>query len=372
MRRKSGAAEALVVSSRRPSEPNETVPAAVIAGRPGFTIIELLVVVGVMGVLIALVLPAVMGARQAARRTQCKNHLRNIDLAVLNETHSKKRFPASGNFGKGSGDHHSWVVTILPYLDRHDIYREWDFDQQYSDPVNLRLCGVHVPVLVCPDDITAAGNGDLSYAVNGGFGWTRKGVEQIRGFIDLNGDGEFSADNGAPTDGDLLLRSGLFFVENWPTGSGTVRHHTVDTVRDGLSHTIMIAESIRAGYDPHAPNGLPGNWACPLAWRSSFFLSGYVCEDMICAEGNVDYVRANSRQTPYASEAINSALDQAEGEAPWASSYHGGGVHVAFCDGRVVFLSEGVDGKVYAALLSPQGTLIKGALAQIVVSGDGF
>ena len=131
----------------------------------------------------------------------------------------------------------------------------------------------------------------------------------------------------------------------------------------------MLAENIRAGYDPVKNT----NWASPWPTNHGFFLSSYVCENRTCAAGKVDYRRANDgSQEPYRLEAINSSRDQAEGEAPWPSSLHPGGVHTAFADGHIHFLSDQVDGAVYAALVSPQGMMIRGPLAQAKLSASDF
>ncbi len=338
----------------------------------GFTAIELLVVIAVISVILAMVVPAVMNVREAARRTQCQNNLKNLGLGMLNHAESLKRFPASGYFGTSNGFYHNWVVEILPWIDQASIYNQWDLTETYNIPGHVNLANTSIPVLICPDDISAVGQGDLSYAVNSGFGWTGlRSVRQLRGAIDLNGDALPDLDTGKPSDRELLLQSGLFFVENWPKNTGDKQHHTLGSVSDGLSNTIMIAESIRSGADPNAHPSMPANWACPLAERSAFYLSGYVCENLNCTPGQVDYRLANSRDLPYASEAINSARTQAEGEAPWASSWHSGGVYAVFADGHVQFLSEGVDGGIYAALLSPQGGHMTGSLSQSAfVPGD--
>ena len=331
------------------------------SGRRGFTVIELMVVIAIISVLMSLILPAVMNARGAARRTQCQNNLKNLGLAMINEAEAKKRFPASGYFGRTTGFYRSWAVDLLPWIDQQTIADRWDKDQTYDSAANLALANTHVAVLACPDDISTTGGGDLSYAVNSGFGWTTLagGVVQLRGSIDLNGDGSNDPDIGKPTDRELLVRSGLFFVENWPTEIGERQHHSLNTIRDGHSNTIMIAECIRSGADPNA-EGLPANWACPTAQRTAFYLSGNVCNNLDCSTGNVDYGRANTHPM----EKINSGREQAEGEAPWASSWHPGGVYVVFADGHVQFLNEDMDGGVYAALLSPQGGQMTGPLDQ--------
>jgi prepilin-type N-terminal cleavage/methylation domain-containing protein len=143
--------------------------------RIGFTLVELLVVITIIAMLVALLLPAVMSARGAARRTQCKNNLRNLGLAMLQEAESKRRFPASGNFAvSGPGIYHNWVVSLLPWLEHRDIYERWDFESSYNVPPNSDLTTLTLPILVCPDDDTAMqGGGNLSYVVNAGFGWTQ-------------------------------------------------------------------------------------------------------------------------------------------------------------------------------------------------------
>ncbi|MEZ6060570.1 MAG: DUF1559 domain-containing protein [Planctomycetaceae bacterium] len=330
--------------------------------RGGFTVIELMVVIAIISLLLSLILPAVMNARGAARRTQCQNNLKNLGLAMINEAEAKKRFPASGYFGRTTGFYRSWAVDLLPWIDQQTIADRWDKDQTYDTPGNLALANTHLSELACPDDISTTGGGDLSYAVNSGFGWTTLagGVVQLRGSIDLNGDGSNNPDIGKPTDRELLVRSGLFFVENWPTEIGERQHHSLHTIRDGASNTIMIAECIRSGTDPSAPPSSPANWACPAAQRTAFYLSGNVCNDLDCSAGNVDYGRANTHPM----EKINSGREQADGEAPWASSWHAGGVYVVFADGHVQFLNEDMDGRVYAALLSPQGGQMTGTLDQ--------
>jgi hypothetical protein len=308
---------------------------------------------------------------------------------MIQETEAKRRFPASGNFGLYGPPYHSWVVTLLPWLEHRDVYERWDFDILFNQPPNGDLLSLTLPILVCPDDDTAVpGAGNLSYVVSGGFGWTKEWdcpasfhiiSAPFGEAIDLNGNGiacpASQQQQGEPADKTLYYHTGLFFLENWPHGTGTQRSHTPDSVVDGLSNTLMLSENVRAGYDPSS-DGHPwggDSWAAPWPTLHSFYLSAYVCDNLCCSAGNVDYARANDRsQHPYRLEAINSSLDQAEGEAPWPSSFHPDGVHVVYCGGRVKFLSEDVDGLVYAALVSPRGSLIRGPLAQPVVSPDQY
>jgi len=152
---------------------------------------------------------------------------------------------------------------------------------------------------------------------------------------------------------------GLFFVESGgPTG--TIRHHTPDSVYDGLSMTFMLAENVRTGVDPLWPHT---NWANPDPHRTMFYFSASVCKSLKCSKGNVNYALANS-----GTQGINASLTEPEG-SPWPSSFHAGdGVNVVFADGHLRFISRAIDGGVYAALFSPQGQkLMSTALWQRLV-----
>jgi len=354
----------------------------------GFTLVELLVVVTIIAMLMSLLLPAVMSARGAARRLQCMNNLHNLSLAMIGDADANRRYAANGYFATDGMQHFSWVVELLPFLERRDIAERWDRNKPWQDPKNLTLGSMRIAVLVCPDDPTTVPNqGNLNYVVNSGIGWTsdqiakdcpmcfhRISESKLMEPIDLNGDGVTcprgrKKKDATPSDKTLLFQMGLFFAENWPRGKETVRFHTPDTVLDGLSNTLMLSESIHVGYE--SVHGT--NWSTPMPRYNSFIYSAYICKDSKCSAGNVDYGRANDRsQLPYRREAINGDRDQAIGEAPWASSYHPGGVFVAFCDGRVQFMSEDIYGGVYAALMSPQGTLITGPLAQPGPEADEY
>jgi prepilin-type N-terminal cleavage/methylation domain-containing protein/prepilin-type processing-associated H-X9-DG protein len=365
---------------------NDRPPPGTSQARRAFTLIELLVTISIISLLAALTLPAIMQARQAAARTICQNNLRNLSVAMLAAADSAQRLPASGHFGRdaasgGFTNNHSWVVTLLPWLERQDLYGRWNLDLPIDASPNAELAKTHVKVLVCPSDLSASGQGDLSYVVNGGFGWTQV-YNQANAFsgiadcpmsfgkepLDLNGNGVVCpndpSQDGTPGDKLLFKQTALFFPENWKVPGGTERFHRLAEISDGLSQTLMFSENVRAGYDPYQENT---NWACPHPQRNCFFVSFAVCAQGICKAGNVDYARANRRP-----ESINGGLEAAEGEAPWPSSFHTGGVHAAFADGHVRFISEGIAGPVHAALVSPQGTRIKGPLAQITLSDTDY
>ena len=94
--------------------------------RRAFTLVELLVVIAIIGVLVALLLPAVQSAREAARRTQCMNNLHQVGLALHNYENALTVFPSGGLYGRGGGYGHSWWVRILPYAEEKAIYDQFD------------------------------------------------------------------------------------------------------------------------------------------------------------------------------------------------------------------------------------------------------
>ncbi|HAH45714.1 MAG TPA: hypothetical protein DCM07_12830 [Planctomycetaceae bacterium] len=335
--------------------------------RSGYTILELLVVTAVISIMIALALPAVQSARNSARQVQCLNNMRNVTLGILQATDSANRFPACGYFGDGTpatgGSYRSWVVATLPYIDQANLYNQWDVEVNYKNPVNAPLAKTHIPVLICPDDISEVpGQGNLTYVVSSGVGFSAQisGIHDCpvgpsSGKLDLNGNGiscnSSTEGDGTPSDRELFFQMGLFFNETWKGEIRAKRHYTMAGLTDGASNTMLISENIRTGYNPE---NSASNWASPNPYLTSFYI-GNPCRNGSCSEGNVDYNLANS-----GSSAINAGIAKPEGSAPYPNSLHKGGVNVGYCDGHVQFLSENIDGKVYAALASPQGAALSG------------
>ena len=216
--------------------------------RRGFTLIELLVVIAIIAVLIALLLPAVQQAREAARRSQCKNNLKQFGLAFQNYHDTFKAFPASGTAARGSGVYawgHGWGIAILPYLELKPLYSRFDFRGVSSTATphtgliytgtNIEngqvLSGIRMPVFRCPSSITSE-MGLLGQTIPAG-GAQSTAYTAINGAIDhptvINYDGNVfpHASTGRQSQGGVLLP---FFGKR------------IADVSDGTSTTILLGE----------------------------------------------------------------------------------------------------------------------------------
>jgi prepilin-type N-terminal cleavage/methylation domain-containing protein/prepilin-type processing-associated H-X9-DG protein len=347
--------------------------------RGGFSLIELVVVMAIIGLLAALSLPAIGRARVAAKRTECMNNLRNIAIGLTNFEGAQGRLPASGIYDEYNGvgaSFHTWSVSILAWVGQEPLAAKWDLTRPISDPVNAPLTQARIPLYLCPLDVSRSppkqGGGDQSYVVNGGVGFTVArnkvgdcAIDPNGSALDLNGNGvTCPADpkaDGTPSDHKYFKFLGLFFLENLkPTG--TIRHYALGDVRDGLSQTFMVTENVRTGYNP---GDAAAGFASPNPYLCAFYI-GDPCLQGNCTKGNIDYLRSNA-----GASRINSGLAASEGMSPVPNSFHDGGVNMAYADGHVAFLSEQINGTVYAALASPNGIFLKGTLLEQAVASDG-
>jgi len=127
--------------------------------KAGFTIVELLVVIAIIGMLVALLLPAVQAAREAARRSQCQNNLRQLGLAVVGHESARQVFPpgttaGSDNFREGE---HSGFVYLLPYLEQQNLFDAMDLTVPWKDEVNLRVAQTPIETYLCPSSPSTLG-----------------------------------------------------------------------------------------------------------------------------------------------------------------------------------------------------------------------
>lgn len=212
----------------------------------GFTLVELLVVIAIIGILVALLLPAVQAAREAARRTSCINNMKQLSLALHNYHDSFKTFMPSAVWGRAvagqtyeAAYHHTWIVMILPYIEQQTLYDRID--------KRLRIWGQpmvsqQVPVLRCPSDgdfkrpQETHGIAITNYSGSEGFHWWPTAGLDANFWRNPWGAGWTSKWNVPDPYGDY---SGLFTV---------TRTNSFSNVTDGTSNTVVLAETNSTGY----------------------------------------------------------------------------------------------------------------------------
>src|SRR3954452_10831889 len=139
--------------------------------RRGFTLIELLVVIAIIAVLIALLLLAVQAAREAARRSQCVNNLRQIGLALHNYHSSQERFPSGGACNQGTENCTAWngvsaQAMILPQMEQTAVFNAINFNLSATDAVNTTARDTKINSFLCPSDGNAGSGNNNSYAAS--------------------------------------------------------------------------------------------------------------------------------------------------------------------------------------------------------------
>ncbi len=120
--------------------------------RRGFTLVELLVVIAIIGILVSLLLPAVQAAREAARRTQCANNLKQLGLGLHSYHGVHNRLPWGNAYPGGIMATVSWAAMILPYIEQQGHYEQFDFSKDMNHAANLQALALPVVTFTCPSD----------------------------------------------------------------------------------------------------------------------------------------------------------------------------------------------------------------------------
>jgi prepilin-type N-terminal cleavage/methylation domain-containing protein/prepilin-type processing-associated H-X9-DG protein len=120
----------------------------------GFTVLELIVVVSILGILAGLLLPAVGAARETARRIQCTSHLRQVGLAMHNHHAASNQLPAGWKFDEISSSGYGWAVSLLPYIEQPGLAGQINIKIPLNDPKHATACETALAIMLCPSDIT--------------------------------------------------------------------------------------------------------------------------------------------------------------------------------------------------------------------------
>ena len=319
--------------------------------RSGFTLIELLVVIAIIAILVSLLLPAVQQAREAARKAQCQNNLKQIGLAIHNYESTYKMFPPGG---WDSYNSFAQQAQILPFLDQGNLAELIEFEQPLMDPAlpawrtqlnapNEAAAGFVVPTYLCPGDgeqpLFTHDNDDVWAATNY--------------FMNVgSGVGKNYHESNPQTDGVFWRGSDTGF----------------QSLRDGTTSTIAVAETLlgsrldtdeladaqrqmaRGGSGAAGPPGGPTGQELFDSIPSATSFDGGRATSWIRGLGYNTYV--DGFLTPN-----NDAPDVGHhgGGLTGARSAHPGGVNVLMCDGSTQFVSESVQERVWRALFSRNG-----------------
>jgi len=275
--------------------------------RSGFTLVELLVVIAIIGILVALLLPAVQSARAAARRMSCSNNLKQIGLALHNYHSSFSTFPEGSRLSNFIGP----LTAILPYLENAGTYENFDFSKSYSDPYNQRVAAQQIATYLCPEMNLPREVPDTSAGETGG----------PSSYLACEG-----------TDDYMKQGDGMFGL-NWPRYGYNNPATAFRDLTDGTSNTIAYGETT---YDmPDYLWSRRSSRAGEVKWGTARWVLGYpkVSLGTTLKEVNVH------------NNANNGGFQ----------SMHASGVHFLFGDGSVRFASEFIDRELLNALATRNG-----------------
>jgi prepilin-type N-terminal cleavage/methylation domain-containing protein len=324
----------------------------------GFTLVELLVVIAIIGVLVALLLPAIQAAREAARRNQCLNNLKQIDLATHQYHDVHTQLPASFVTQNVAPPYDSWSIQsrLLPYMEQGNVYRGINFRLSYKDPSqlvgNTHIATVKVPIYRCPSEI-----GD-EYRIDGDITWAPLNYGANMGTWFIHNPTTKEAGDGA------------FCVD------GT---HGFDGVTDGTSNTLSFAE-VKAFQPYLREGGNPSAAGAPIPTTPAE-VAGFG-GDFKADSGHTEWTDARSHQSGLTAVFTpNTMVDYASGggvtidfttkregtsstaityAAVTARSHHPGVVNASLLDGSVQTINDEIDLAVWRALATRAGDEVVG------------
>ena len=276
--------------------------------RRGFTLIELLVVIAIIGMLVALLLPAVQQAREAARRSQCQNNVKQMMLAFHNYADNNGGFPNRYSLnGATLNSGHGWGLKLLPFLDQAPLFAAWNNNKSFFDPENQSVLMTPVRPYICP----SAPGGPRTMPLSASTTPTSTGIASdyvVFHQITTTGTGATCT----------LCNTAA------PKTAGTVT--PLAAITDGTSNTIMLSE--QAGrplyYIGRVQQASNSGMTNPMFW------GGWAAYQSVTAQGW-------NGATPPAAGGVH-AMNWSNSQGVY--SFHQGGAMFGMCDGSVRFISE--------------------------------
>ncbi|MEQ8848707.1 DUF1559 domain-containing protein [Botrimarina sp.] len=323
----------------------------------GFTLVELLVVIAIIGILVALLLPAVQAARESARRSQCVNNVKNLALAMHNYHDSYGSFPAAAEFPSpselagatglspltGRALFENWVIRILPYLEEQPLSDLFDIrpTNRVSDDANGDRNAVaratELGVMLCPSD----GANGAPFVDSDGFSWARGnyGLNAVHYWPNRFWRETKQRVSNDPDAADYSFQIGLSGFSDGDTDQSL----SIAKITDGTSKTLMIAE-LRAGVNEQDRRGV---------WAMAQCASSFHCRHMNrppndCEPNQDDVFGGPDLANNLGAGALNQqcmgvdASVDASGQSA-VRSQHPGGVVAAMADGSVRFITDFIE-----------------------------
>ena len=297
----------------------------------GFTLVELLVVIAIIGILIAMLLPAVQAAREAARRMQCGNNMRQLGIALMNYESMHQCFPTYDFIeflDDGTEYHCGWIASLLPYIEQGALGDQYHYDKTYCHPDNQQVIGQPLPLVVCPSNPNGAGKFDID-----AFEAAEQSINPNATAYTTDYEGNCGFKNAAPVL-DLVdsTRNIGFFKRAYPPYQRKIRE-----VRDGTSQTIVVWES---------------------AGRNKVYLRKQIWEDQ-----NVFAQQAAWGGIPaywcfgydYDGNTGGSIAINVTNKVGQPYSFHPGGMNALFVDGSTHFVVEDINARNFFNLLNIDG-----------------
>lgn len=300
------------------------------SNRPAFTLVELLVVIAIIGVLVALLLPAVQAAREAARRMSCSNNLKQIGLAAQNYHATFNVFPVARNPFPLV---HSSLSRLLPYMEQANIQDLIDYTTPLSNPANVFASQQKISIFVCPSDgaggvIPGMLDAGTNYVSNNGSGTVAFGLI-------ASGDGMFTQKNlGFSSITDGSSNTAMFSESILGTGIASTTSTPLDYRREVLE--------IPGGADtaPAACESASGSWS---GKRGGKWIDGHYGNSLYN-----HYYTPNPKNWDCGNGSHNKGLSTAR-------SSHAGGVEMCLCDGSVRFVSNTISLTSWRSLSTRNG-----------------